>query len=280
MTKRRRTPKKREEHIPAVLNEEEWRLLQFHPAPVIPMRIIQSYVGWVLVIPDLISLVNTRRKYLGFLMSAILHRCDRTDWHSKQLRYHRELALQSCVLLADLSTILSRDMALLFKSLDLPFLTLACSRSDVISAAAVTAMNIIMKNSRVAGHLTRMLLRNISQDPDLRERRVYYALLHDSINQLSNMEHIKYKTRIQEVVSAGYQDQDTIIRKYARLCSSVEGELIGGFSLDWLFSLATRIGTKHARNTDTTSITAMNNLHHYHRNYPCLITRTEVDMIL
>ncbi|KAI0238515.1 hypothetical protein LSAT2_010766 [Lamellibrachia satsuma] len=71
-----------------------------------------------------------------------------------------------------------------------------------------------------------MLLRNISQDPDLRERRVYYALLHDSINQLSNMEHIKYKTRIQEVVSAGYQDQDTIIKKYARLYSSVEGEFI------------------------------------------------------
>ena len=72
---------------------------------------------------------------------------------------------------SDLSTILGRDMDLLFKSLDHPFLALACSRSDVISAAAVTAMNIIMKNSRVAGHLTRMLLRNISQDPDLRERR-------------------------------------------------------------------------------------------------------------
>ena len=68
---------------------------------------------------------------------------------------------------SDLSAILGRDMDLLFKLLDHPFLALACSRSDVITA---TAMNIMM-NSRVAGPFTVLLLRNISQDPDLRERR-------------------------------------------------------------------------------------------------------------
>ncbi|KAI0216854.1 hypothetical protein LSAT2_031191 [Lamellibrachia satsuma] len=89
-------------------------------------------------------------------------------------------------------------------------------RSDVISAATVTAMTIVMKNSRIALCLTllQLLMRNISQDPCSRGS--------SGLPQTTKRARGTYKHH------ETHQDNDPIVKHYAHLCSSVERKLIRG----------------------------------------------------